>query len=81
MFCQKSLNINDLRTFVVKFCSEDWSTFSAYSFGLKSRIRKLICFLDVCDDDDDGDNIDDDDNNDDDGDDDDGTLGWRHCDL
>ena len=47
-FCQRPLNLIDLRTFVAKFCREDLRTFSADFFGLKNGIRKLFCFLDVC---------------------------------
>ena len=47
LFCQRSLNLIDLRTFVAKFCREDLRTFSADFFGLKNGIRKLFCFLDV----------------------------------
>ena len=45
--CQKSLNLNDLHTFVAKFCRGNLRTFSADFFGLKSRIRRLYPFLDV----------------------------------
>ena len=47
-FCQRPLNLIDLRTFVAKFCREDLRTFSADFFGLKNGIRRLLCFLDVC---------------------------------
>ena len=36
------------RTFVAKFCSRHFHTFSAKYFGLGSRLRKLFRFLDVC---------------------------------
>ena len=44
---KKSWGFDDLRTFVAKFYLPNLRTFSAIFLRLKSRIRKLIRFLDV----------------------------------
>ena len=47
-FVKKILNFYDFCTFSANFCRENSRTFSADSFGLKSKIRRRFYFLDVC---------------------------------
>ena len=41
--CQKSLNLNDLRTFVARFCREDLRTFSAEFVGHLLQAGMFCC--------------------------------------
>ena len=44
---QNFWDFDDLHTIVAKFCRQDLRTFSANFLRLKSRLQKLVRFLDV----------------------------------